>query len=77
MTATDRKGGARALAEQARAFGVAPDEFPDQAALKRRVQEAARYASKPRIALVFALCAAAVAGCALAAWLSMYLLGLR
>ncbi len=66
----------RSLAEQARNLGIAPDDYPDEPALKRRIQEATRHASSPRIGLVFVLCAASVVACALAVWLSMYLLDL-
>lgn len=45
----------RSLADKARTMGIAPDDYPRKGALKRRVQEAARYAPEPRIGLVFVL----------------------
>ncbi len=73
---TRRQRRALPLAEHARALGIDPAEYPDEALLRQRVEQAERYRSTPRIGMVFIACLLAVAACALATVLAHYLLDL-
>jgi hypothetical protein len=73
---TRRQRKALPLVEHARALGIDPADYPDEALLRQRVEQGERYRSTPRLGMIFIACLLAMGACAVGTLLALYLLDL-